>query len=1280
MKLVIDLQGAQSASRNRGIGRYSLALAEAMARQAGEHEIWIGLNGAFQDTIEPVRASFDTLVPRERIVVWETPTPVADIDPANVWRRRTGEILREFFLASLKPDMVHVTSLFEGLVDDAVTSVGAFSDGQATAVTLYDLIPLIYRDPYLGNPLAETWYQRKLGSLRRAGLWLAISESSRRDGIAWLNVPAHKVVNISTAAGTQFRPVRLSETENQALRQRYGLKRPFVMYTGGDDPRKNPEALIDAYARLPAVVRKAHQLAIVCPAQKERIDALQRHAKRVGLAKDELVMTGFVPDNDLVKLYNSCVAFCFPSWYEGFGLPALEAMQCGAAAIGANTSSIPEVIGRTDALFDPHDQEDMAARLQQVLTDTDYRQGLARHGLEQARKFSWDETARRAWTAFEAHYEELCERAQPRPSICLGRRPCLAYVSPLPPERSGIADYSAELLPELARHYNIDVIVDQPEVDDPWIRANCGIRDKRWFDEHAHQYDRTLYHFGNSAFHQYMFDLLERHPGIVVLHDFYLSGSIAHMDLQDGRTGVWPWALYLSHGYHAVQERYRAGDVDDVIWKYPANLLALRNAVGVIVHSEHSRHLARRFYGDRFPDDWTIIPHMRRVPQTGSRKAARKALGFGEDDFILCSFGLMAPTKLNHRLLRAWLGSRLARDSNCHLVFVGEPHGGKYGAELRRVIDESPAGKRIHITGWASPELFQQYLYAADAAVQLRTLSRGESSGTVLDCMAHALPTIANAHGSLAELPDDCVVMLPDEFADAELREAIESLWTDPERRKTLGERARPYINERHSPRLVADQYHAAIERYFGHSYGALKQRTVAALATVDPAPRDEQEWVALARAVSRNTPTLKSKRQLLVDISELVQRDIGTGIQRVVCSILKNLLVNPPDGFRVEPVYASPERPGYYYARHFTLRFLNCPADILEDAPVEFQSGDAFLGLDWVPPVVLSHADYYAAMRQAGVHIYFLIYDLLPISLPYCFPDGLTELHSRWLAVVGGHADGAICISRAVAEEFADRLKEMGSHRKRPLRIGWFHLGSDIENSEPTRGLPHDAEETLASLAGRPTFLMVGTIEPRKGYLQTLAAFDCLWRDGVDANLVIVGAEGWKPVPQEQRRTIPEIVQKLRGHVELGKRLFWLEGISDEYLENIYAASTCVIAASEGEGFGLPLVEAARHKIPVLVRDIRVFREVAGNHASYFSGTEPDDLVHAVKDWLTLYAESRHPKSDDMPWLTWAESVERLKAILRRDDHVACEAEGDATQLPHETEFRKAAIGVAGA
>jgi glycosyltransferase involved in cell wall biosynthesis len=249
-------------------------------------------------------------------------------------------------------------------------------------------------------------------------------------------------------------------------------------------------------------------------------------------------------------------------------------------------------------------------------------------------------------------------------------------------------------------------------------------------------------------------------------------------------------------------------------------------------------------------------------------------------------------------------------------------------------------------------------------------------------------------------------------------------------------------------------------------------------------------------------------------------------------------------------------------------------------------------------------------------------------------FPFG-TEVHfGAFLRAVHRVADGVICISRAVADELAGWIAREHLQRRAPLQLGWFHLGADIDASVPSTGLPPDAERVLAALAQRPSFLMVGTVEPRKGHGQALAAFDLLWEQGIDANLVIVGKEGWM---------VEQVAARLREHPERNQRLFWLAGISDEMLLKLYAGSSALLAPSEGEGFGLPLIEAAQHDIPIIARDIPVFREVAGPHAHYFGGLEPGDLADAVAEWIALWRAGRAPLSTDMPWLTWDASARQV-------------------------------------
>lgn len=1237
MRIVFDLQAVQTSSRDRGIGRYSLSLAKAIARQSGRHEILIALNGALSASIEPIRAAFHGLVPQENIRVWQVAGPVAHRDASNDTRRRAAELVREAFLVSLNPDLVHVSSLFEGLEDDAVTSVGSFTSHIPTAVTLYDLIPYIYRVPYLSDPAVERWYEGKLDHLRRAGLLLAISESSRQEAVTHLGFDSESTINISAATESYFCPMALSAHEVGAIGGKYGLLRPFIMYTGGIDHRKNIEGLIEAYAGLPVDTRRAHQLAIVCavqPASKARLEGL---ASSFGLSRDEVVITGFVPEQDLVALYNLCKLFVFPSWHEGFGLPALEAMRCGAPVIGANTSSLPEVIGREDALFDPHSQVSIRSKITQALEDDSFRADLVKSGLQQAANFSWDITAKCAIEAFEKLHGSR-DRGQTASALKdeVFRRPTLAYVSPLPPARSGIASYSAELLPSLARHYRIIVISSQGPVVDPWVNANCLVHDPQWLRDHVNEVDRVLYHFGNSEFHEHMFDLLETVPGTVILHDFFLSGAQCYREDCGSAEHAWAKEIYRSHGYKALKDRYQAEKALGVQWKYPTNWTVLEQAQGVIVHSEASRRLAAQWYGESFPYDWQVVPLPRVSVSSIDRKGARSQLSLPIDGFVVCSFGLLGPTKLNHRVLSAWLVSRLARDPRCVLLFVGENDTSDYGRDLLRQIQSCGQGDRIRIVGWTDDADFRRYLSAADVGVQLRCLSRGEASAAVLDCMNYGLATIINAHGSMADIRSDSVWKLPDEFSDKELVEALEVLFDDVQKRNFLGENGHRLIKEHHDPAKCVDRYHEAIERF------SRKERMglgglINALCTDEFTRQSDSDVKAVSNVIAANFDSL-GPRQLLVDISALVQHDAESGIQRVVKKILGALIDSPPDGFRVEPVYASAERSGYFYARKFTSKWMKCPSAWSADAPIDAYPGDVFLGLDLQHHIVSTQMQCLDGLRNLGVKVCFVVYDLLPISYPECFVAVGVAEHGQWLNIISRY-DKIIAISKAVADELVDWLNQHGTGRLRPLGIEWFHLGADFVDEEPDRA---DEDSTIMSLPAslniRPSFLMVGTLEPRKGYAQVLDAFERLWSEGRDANLVLVGKQGW---------LVDGLVGRLGSHVEIGKRLFWMERIDDGQLKKLYSISSCLIAASIAEGFGLPLIEAAQHNLPIIARDIPVFKEVAGAHATYFSGIGPDDLARCIGDWLDLYGEGQHVRSNNMPWLTWSQSAKSLEQVV---------------------------------
>jgi glycosyltransferase involved in cell wall biosynthesis len=203
---------------------------------------------------------------------------------------------------------------------------------------------------------------------------------------------------------------------------------------------------------------------------------------------------------------------------------------------------------------------------------------------------------------------------------------------------------------------------------------------------------------------------------------------------------------------------------------------------------------------------------------------------------------------------------------------------------------------------------------------------------------------------------------------------------------------------------------------------------------------------------------------------------------------------------------------------------------------------------------------------------------------------------------------------------------------------VGYFHLGADIESTRPSSGTSEKTAAMLAPIGDRTCLLMVGTVEPRKGCGQALEAIESLWAQGEDVALIIVGKQGWM---------VESLVERLRHHPEAGRRLLWFDSASDDVLEQLYRKASGLLMASGGEGFGLPIIEAARHGLQVIARDLRVFREVAGEHAFYFSASDGAQWADALQEWLALYWSGEAPSVAGMPILTWAESTRELLDVI---------------------------------
>lgn len=258
-----------------------------------------------------------------------------------------------------------------------------------SVVTIFDMTFFLFPDRHtLSKRLYFGFFLPR--SARKADMIIAISESSKNDIIRCLHLPEEKVRVIYPGADESFRPVQDEEGLEQ-VKSRYGIKKDFILTVGVLEPRKNLDRLIRAFDLL--LSKDGFDLQMVIVGKKgwayQPILDLPDH---LGL-QDRVIFTGYVPEEDLPLLYNGACLFVYPSIYEGFGIPVLEAMACGTPVITSNVSSIPEVAGDAALLVDPYDIQAIAQAIEKLLGDEELKGKMKHAGLKQARQFSWEKMA-----------------------------------------------------------------------------------------------------------------------------------------------------------------------------------------------------------------------------------------------------------------------------------------------------------------------------------------------------------------------------------------------------------------------------------------------------------------------------------------------------------------------------------------------------------------------------------------------------------------------------------------------------------------------------------------------------------------------------------------------------------------------------------------------------------------------------------------------------------------------------------------------------------------------
>jgi glycosyltransferase involved in cell wall biosynthesis len=400
-------------------------------------------------------------------------------------------------------------------------------------------------------------------------------------------------------------------------------------------------------------------------------------------------------------------------------------------------------------------------------------------------------------------------------------------------------------------------------------------------------------------------------------------------------------------------------------------------------------------------------------------------------------------------------------------------------------------------------------------------------------------------------------------------------------------------------------------------------------------------EQVAASRALLPALAKPAHPAQVLVDISTIIQHDAGTGIQRVVRALADELSGLPLAHHRITFVYATKWR-GFRYARWQT----GTRPERTTDA-VTVTAGDIFLGLDLTAHILPHRCVQLARWKMRGARLAFVVYDLLPAERPDWFTRKGARAHTRWLTLLAIYADDVLCISHAVAGAYARwHARHAGPPRTnmdaKDVHIASFPLGSNFasdslhDSSSVQPALLNSALQ--AAIGDREFILMVGTVEPRKGYDQVLDAFKKCWATGANIALVLVGRRGWK---------VEHLAQRIAEFSQHDDRLIWIQDCDDNQLAALYQRTSGLLAASYAEGFGLPIVEAARYGVPILARDLAVFREVAQAGATFFSAENADQLADAILKWTTSLRDGTAAKPEGVPVMAWRDSARALCQVL---------------------------------
>lgn len=678
------------------------------------------------------------------------------------------------------------------------------------AFTLYDIIPFVYKEIYLERwpvSLRENYLARLEDMANFADLILTISDFTKKDFKKYYSVKGIiKTVYLSSDFSIMWPYLQgCSLSDN-----------PYILYVGGFDPRKNMENALRAFAKF---VQSWHpqrfdiQFKIVCAYQENEKNTLLKLANQLNVAS-QIEFTGFVDDQTLGRLFRNAHLFFFPSLYEGFGLPLLDAMACGVPVVASQTSSIPEVCGNLAVYFDPSCVEDIANKLRLAWNSREQNLLPNMELVGHARQFHWRKTCQNYLEAFNSI------TADTQISVQNNRKYRVAYLSPWPPLKNGIADYSYSLVKELQNLCELFIFYPEQEDLSDTIDSclNIPVLPISSFRNYQDLFDIVIYHIGNNLAHVDIYELAWEIPGIVVIHDYNIHPFFQHFYIKKNQEWLYRKALYWygERGQSAWKKYKQTGEKSN-IFDFPLTEALAARSKAVIVHNQWT---AKKFNASGLRNVFSSHhgAHIRSFVSQEQRIQIYNAFNLDENSFYVGVFGFI---NLHKRLepIIASISKLVLEGYPIVLLIVGEINDTRVNINDLMEMYKLSLENLIH-TSYVDSDSFDKYISICDVLINLRYPTLGESSGSLFRSLAFGIPSIVSNINQFSELPNSIVWKADVDNDEVEqLIGYIKYLCRNPQVRTSIGVNAREFVKSFSSFERISEEYYKVIQFVLGKNH-----------------------------------------------------------------------------------------------------------------------------------------------------------------------------------------------------------------------------------------------------------------------------------------------------------------------------------------------------------------------------------------------------------------------------------------------------------------------------